>query len=324
MLMNIELYLKENIDDHVTIKSWLYDNRLPIYLRNFYHFYEMTILDKPRILIEILKETPRLDIIQKHIKRIEEITSQQTVLYFKDITRYRRKSLIENRIPFIIENGQVYLPFLGLDLKRAPQYAREEVVTFSTSAQMAYLFFLYNKDTEINATVFAEKMGFAVMTASRALNELYYAKLITYETGGKTGRSKKYRRISDPEYFEKGRAHIKSPVKKVVYVQRSPKGALIAGLDALAELSMLNPPGRPIRAVSQKLFIKEEVEIIRNKDIVKDQKLVELEIWNYDPKQFAKNENVDIMSLYASLKGEIDERIEQALEQVLRGETFIS
>ena len=80
------------------------------------------------------------------------------------------------------------------------------------------------------------------MTASRALNDLYDANLLIYEIGGKTGRSKEYRRISDPEYFEKGRRFIKSPVKKVVYVKSAPAGTLVAGLEALAELSMINPP----------------------------------------------------------------------------------
>ena len=91
-------------------------------------------------------------------------------------------------------------------------------------------------------SLFAEKLGLTVMTASRALNDLYDANLLIYEIGGKTGRSKEYRRISDPEYFEKGRRFIKSPVKKVVYVKSAPAGTLVAGLEALAELSMINPP----------------------------------------------------------------------------------
>lgn len=322
MVMTAEPYLKENIDNHVTIKPWRDKNKFPVLLRNIYNFYEMTILDTPCILLEVLDETPGVDVIQKHIKRIEELANQQIVLYYKEISRYRRKSLIENRIPFVIEDGQMFLPFLGLNLKKAPQYVESEVNTFSTSAQLAYLYFLYNKDVVVNATEFAEKMGYTVMTASRALNNLYNAKLIIYEIGGKTGRSKEYRRIPDPEYFEKGHVYIKSPVNKVVYVNRVPEGVLIAGLDALAGLSMMNPPGHPVRAISRGQLNKQEIEIIKNKDIVKDEKLVELEIWDYEPKQFTDKKHVDLMSLYASLKEEKDERIEQALEEVLQGETW--
>ena len=320
--MTIEPYLKENIDDYVTIKPLQDKNKFPVFLRNIYNFYEIRILDNLCILLEILDEAPGVDAIEKHIKRIEELTNQHIVLYYKQITRYRRKSLIENRIPFIIEDGQIFLPFLGLHLKKAPQYVDEEVSTFSTSAQLAFLYFLFNKDAVINTAEFAQKMGFTTMTASRALNDLYNAKLITYRIGGKTGRSKEYRRISDPEYFKKGRAYIKTPVKRVVYVKRAPEKTLIAGLDALAELSMMNPLGHQVRAISCDQLNEQDIKIIKNKDIVKDQKFVELEIWDYDPKLFTDKKHVDIMSLYASLKEEKDERIEQALEEVLRGETW--
>jgi DNA-binding MarR family transcriptional regulator len=321
--MTIKPYLKENIDDHVTIKPWDDKNIFPVFLRDIYNFYEMTILDTTCIVIKIVDDAPSVDVLQRHIKRIKELTNQQIILYYNAITRYRRKSLIENRIPFIVEDGQMYMPFLGLDLKKAsPQYIEKEIKTFSTSTQLAYLYFLYNKDEVINATGFADKMGFTLMTASRALNALYSAKLLIYEVGGKTSRSKDYRRIQNPEYFQKGHEFIKSPIKKLIYVKRPPEGALIAGLDALAELSMMNSPGHPIRAISSEELNKQELEIIQNKDIIKDEKLVELEVWDYDPRLFSDKKHVDLMSLYASLKGENDERVEQALEEILRGETW--
>lgn len=230
--------------------------------------------------------------------------------------------MIEKHIPFVIENGQMYLPFLGLDLKRASQYVEKEISTFSSSTQKGYLYFLYNENTMVNTTEFAEKLNLTVMTASRVLNDLYDAKLLTYEIGGKTGRSKVYQRVRGPEYFEKGRSFIKSPVKKVVYVKRAPEATMIAGLEALAELSMINPPGYLVRAISRQQFKESGFEIINNKDIIKDKKLVELQIWDYDPKEFTDKKLVDNMSLYASLKEVNDERVEQAIEEVLRGEKW--
>ena len=320
--MNAKSYLKENIDNNVVIKPWHEQNKIPVFLKNIYKFYEIIILDTPCILLEILDETPGVDTIQKHIKRIEELTKQQFIIFYKDNTRYRRKSLIEKHIPFVIENGQMYLPFLGLDLKRASQYVEKEISTFSSATQKGYLYFLYNENTMVNTTEFAEKLNLTVMTASRVLNDLYDAKLLTYEIGGKTGRSKVYQRVRGPEYFEKGRSFIKSPVKKVVYVKRAPEETMIAGLEALAELSMINPPGYLVRAISRQQFKESGFEIINNKDIIKDKKLVELQIWDYDPKEFTDKKLVDNMSLYASLKEVNDERVEQAIEEVLRGEKW--
>lgn len=112
------------------------------------------------------------------MKQVENQADRQIVLFYKEITRYRRKSLIENRIAFVIEDGQMYLPFLGLDLKKVPEYVENKVKRFTTPAQIAQLYFLYNKEDVVNMTEFAEKMGFNKMTASRALNDLYHANLI--------------------------------------------------------------------------------------------------------------------------------------------------
>lgn len=320
--MTAELYLKENIDENITIKPWLGKNNIPVFMRENYNFFKMTILGTRCILMEIMNDMPNIDQIQKHLNQIKKITDRQIVLFYKNITRYRRKSLIEKRIAFVIDDGQMYLPFLGIDLKKAQKYVEREMKKFTTPAQIAYLYFLYQKNDIVNTTEFADKFGFNIMTASRALNDLYQANLITYEIGGKTRRSKEYKRVPDPDYFFKGRDYLKTPVRKIVCIKTKPLGFLNAGLDALAGLSMLNPPSNPIIAVEKNKLNEEHVEIVRNKDLVKDIHLVELELWDYDPKLFSDKSHVDLLSLYCSLKEETDERIEQALQEVLRDETW--
>jgi len=87
-------------------------------------------------------------------------------------------------------------------------------------------------------------------------------------------------------------------------------------------LSMINPSDHPIMAVDRNRLNKEKIEIVKNKDLIKDTHLVELQLWDYDPKMFSNKNHVDVLSLYASLKDETDERVEQALEEVLRGELW--
>ena len=111
------------------------------------------------------------------------------------------------------------------------------------------------------------------MTASRALNALYDAKLLTYETGGKTGRTKEYRRIADPEYFTLGRALLRSPIKRVVHVRNAPSNSFVAGLEALVELSILKAPGYRVRAIYEKDFPDSKQEVITNADIIQDEKI---------------------------------------------------
>ena len=322
MLKKIELYLKENIDEQIIIKPWLKLDNFSVFLKENYDFYEMVILKTRCILFEAVDDMPSISNLLKQIKQVERLTEYKAVVLCKDITTYRRKSLIENKIPFVIEDGQMYFPFLGLDIKKGKEYLEEEIKEFSTSAQIAYLYFLYNKDVIINTTNFAETMNINKMAASRALNELYHANLITYEIGGMTGRSKEYKRIQDPDYFLIGRNYLKSPVRKVVYTKTKPSYALTSGVNALAELSMINPPDHPIVAIDRNKLNQEQIEIVKNRDIIKDMRMVEVELWDYDPRLFSNSDHVDLLSLYASLKEDSDERIEQALEDVLRGEVW--
>lgn len=85
---------------------------------------------------------------------------------------------------------------------------------------------------------------------------------------------------------------------------------------------MINPPNYKVWAINKEYLNNKDLEIIKNKDIIKDENLLELQVWEYNPKLFTKNDIVDIVSLYATLKEENGERIEQALEEVLEGEIW--
>jgi hypothetical protein len=322
MNTKIVSYLRENVDEYVSLKPWNNNNQIPVFLWQYYDFYELTLIGENFVLGEIKDENIGVDGIQKHITRVQEIANLPMILYFKEISRYRRKSLIENKVSFLIENDQMYLPFLGVDLKKVPEVIKKKSVQFSASTQAIYLVFLFNNNLEINQNELAKWLGYTPMTVSRALGELSFANLVTYKTGGKTGRSKVYRRIADPNFFIEGKKYVKSPVVDIVYVKEEPKGSYIAGVDALARLSMLNPPSKPVRALNRALFLAQNMEIIKNRDVIQDIHLFEVQLWTYDPAHFSNNDYVDMFSLYASLKDNHDERVEQALNDVLKGETW--
>ena len=50
------------------------------------------------------------------------------------------------------------------------------------------------------------------------------------------------------------------------------------------------------------------------------EKQVRLELWAYDPKQFAQNGMADLASVALSFENSTDERIEEAVEEMLRKE----
>ena len=322
MINALLAYLKENIDDKVSINVLDGKDRFPLIILELYDLYQMKILDETCLLIGIINKAPGLDEIKKHIKLLRKNYDGPIVLSFKSITSFRRKSLIGNRIPFVVSDGQMYLPFLGLDLKRIAKEHIEPIEKFTNSTQLTYLYFLYNKNLQIHGKDLAKKINVSHMTASRALNELYMLNLLTYDTGGENGRTKIYKRIDDPEFYFRGKEYIRNPLSQTVYVEEVTVDCLVAGLEALSMISMINPPKRPVRATSKQNVKAINKHIVKNRDRIADQNFVELQIWNYDPKILSENNYVDIVSLALSVSDFNDERIDQAIEERLKGELW--
>jgi DNA-binding transcriptional regulator GbsR (MarR family) len=319
LISAVKEYLKENIDDHVIISPW---NKkvLPIHLRETYDYHIVKLLDSEFLLLPVLYGNPGIEQVKKHQLTLREYSKLPIVILHKKISTYRRKAYLKNRIPFIVEGGQVYLPFMSLDISQTPKVIVQTSEKFSLLGQQAFLLFLYDVNLKMNATEFAEKFGVSNMSASRALNELNSARLLTYSIGGQTGRSKIYSRLPDDDYFIMGQNYLESPVKRTIYVTKAPTSAFIAGTEALSKLTSINPQKSPVRAI----YYKDagSLDVITNQDRIKEEKPVELQLWKYNPKTFSASEYVDLASLFLSLQGENDERVSQALEGLMREQTW--
>jgi hypothetical protein len=335
MLNLLKYYIKNNIDDKFTITPFKNKQKLPLYLKNNFNFYNITILNEEGVLVENISNPLSINSIKKVISALQEFIPKEIVFYFIKLTPHRRKSLIINRVNFIEENGQFFLPFLGLLLKTNSsknEIYTQDIISYNCSIQenfkgidqLAYLFFLYNKNIEISNKDFANHFNISEMSASRALKSLYLKKLITYEIEGQTSRIKRYKRITDPLYYNMGKDFLINPIKKIVYVKTIPENSYISGLEALSELSMISPTHTKNRAISYKNFINQNIDISNNEDIINDNNFIKLEIWKYDPSFFVNKGIVDILSLFVSFIDTRDERIEKELENLLKEESWFT
>lgn len=322
MIDAVEHYIRDIMDPDARVIRYADTKKFPLFLRNSYRFYLSKILDTPLILLAPVKDLFSASEIQKHLELVRKIEGREVAILLKEVSQFKRRSLLAHRIPFIVEGNQIFLPFLGLLLSKAPMERKPKQNIFSLSAQLAFLYFLYGRIDQINATQLAVLLKMTIMTASRVLNELLDADLVSYEVGGKTGKSKVYRKIQDPLFFTRGKDFLLNPVRKTVFVKEVPPGALMSGMEALAHWSMLNPPGHRVLAVGSRYLekAKPNVHYFNEKDAV-DGGMV-LEVWKYPPELFACQDYVDLASLYACLKDEKDERVQQALDEALRGEPW--
>ena len=123
------------------------------------------------------------------------------------------------------------------------------------------------------------------------------------------------------ELWERAESHLLSPVKARHWVRfiRKDERNLHAGLTALAASSMVSDDELPTCAMKSPNYRAQ----LERGDIVRclgpEDAQAHVECWAYDPHLLSDGSAVDRLSLYLSLRGTHDERIEKALAALLEG-----
>lgn len=305
--------------DHIfglSIRYEPWDNKsiLPLYIVSNYQFYTAYIENMRCIVIQPIEELPTLPSLKKQIQKIRVIDDVPIVLYSKTISFYRRKSLLENHIPFMTDK-QIFLPFIGTLLvdEKGIEKTKDK---FVYSTQLLFLAYMYNHEKKVYVSDLSKNLPFSAMTLSRAVKQLEMTDLfLVYKDGVNKVIESKY---SYKELFERIQHHLLTPVRQVGYMDQSliTNYMVLAGETALSEMTMLNPSRLRTYAVYEKDFDKTQlIDELIDPDVQ-----VKVEIWAYDPHLFTHTNIADTLSIVLSLKENKDERIEEVLEDILEKE----
>lgn len=88
---------------------------------------------------------------------------------------------------------------------------------------------------------------------------------------------------------------------------------VFAGETALSEKTMLNPN----RVVTYAISEKDYDTTLLTEELIDPDKQVRLELWAYNPKYFSENNSADDISVILSFENTNDERIEEAVDELL-------
>jgi DNA-binding HxlR family transcriptional regulator len=313
---DISSYVNQVIGQAIKIKPWPDTAALPVFLRTTYSFYSTTIISHPCLLIiDKAREENPPTVIKKHLEQIGKAWSGSIIYVRQSISSYARKRLIEHKIPFIVPGNQLYIPDLGFDLREHMNKLRSAPESLSPSAQVLVLYALNNRFYDpFTADLFVKRIGYTTMTFSRVLNELQSIGLAVVTSKGKK---------CFLEFSEKGRGlwdlalpYLSSPVKKEALSRLSGtllKKAKDSGLSALSSYSMLSKP--PVPAVA---LCEEDVSSHKPTEIpFEEEGVYRTEVWKYDPNLLSDGNRVDRLSLFLSLRDNMDERVQSALEKML-------
>ncbi len=315
-------YLQKMLGEKPAVYGWDGRSQLPLALVERYDFSKMTLMGHEILLMRPIREPEPTRTLILQMTAAERASGARAVLWVRGLTHYRRKALIAARVPFLVENGQMYLPFLGLHLKPSGASSGGADQPFTPLGQWLFLQLLYHPESRVHATGLAGWMNRSVMSASRAIQELESRGLLHPDSDRENGRNKPYLRIGNPDYFRRGRAWLRSPVQKITYVNEADDEWPLAGLDALARQTMLAPDTETVRAVGQKQWSQASKQEVTDPCEIQDESPVRLEIWRYDPVGLAVDGVVDPLSLALSLQDETDERVQMEMERRLSREPW--
>lgn len=300
--------------------------KFPSILRLTYDLYLVTFPGGAawRFLLLEPKEEQPLPAMKRHLDLINELLAQAPsapmtlpVFCLSWLSSRTKQRMIKYRIPFIVPQMASYIPsiyYMQVDIPRVEDFRnRKKISKWSSILVISEL--LNANINGLNGIEITKMLGTSPMTISRAINELEGVGLCRVQD---KGHSKVIKFPNRNDLWKASEELLSSPIVSTeeIFADELPSGLPKSGLSALAELSLLTEPAAPFFAIDKSNYQEFKSKMLNFKS--EQTKQFTLEIWNRDPLQFTRNGVIDPISLYLTLNNEQDERIQNALDKLLK------
>ena len=307
-------FIERVLHQKISINKYKDTKNFPLLFIGNYNLYLLEICNQSCIIV-VPVEDLGLAVIRKHHKRLQQLTGKECVLYFKDLSAYARGRMLDDGIPFIWEDHQIYMPFIGLWLKEndARELDKYEQISFLT--QKLLLLALYECWDDMTVTMAAEKLQVSKMSITRAFDEIESLDIpIIY----KDGRKRMLRSCQNKkEMWERIRGYLRSPLINEYYLKEDigPQNVK-SGISALCEYSILSDNDYPTYALTKAQVTEKKVK--NKKQLPVDEQLgcVVQELGYV----LCLNEKqlIDPLTVLLLMEKEMDDpRIEMAIDEML-------
>lgn len=295
--------------------------KIPLFLKSNFKLYAGRLRNYSFIWAKVLDDseiTP--DQLEKQSNRLKQFFQKPIVFVFDKLDSWHRRRLIDRNLAFVQPLKQIYIPEMFLqisDINRSENNRPVEIEKLSAPAQFAILYHLQVSSLEHKLfQEIAQQLEYSAMTVTRIFKELSGLDLILI-VGGKE-KAIQFK-LQGKELWQKVMPLMNSPVREVWHAdfKKQESSFMLAGETALSNYSMLASPSRNTFAIGKDQFRKLKSEGL-NEGFDKKYGSERIEVWHYDPKLLSPENKVDKLSLYLSMNLEKDERIEAALEELLK------
>jgi len=317
MILKTKRYLEDTLDVRAVIRPLDLAAHLPYYYSEYYRFYDLELNGVSYLLCE-----GRDILVAKQLRtQLSELHSRlgRPAIYLCSwMNSNLRRSLVENRIPFIVPMNQIYLSNLGILFNERSRNLEKMQDSLSPIAQVILIrAILYKEYKEVTASDYARRSTYTTMSISRAFNELMVYELVDRNEQWK---EKRYSWLySGKDLWDKAQPFLINPVRRSVWIMD--KGRLpycLAGISALSRYSMINKDDSITYAATSNIAMQDLGDMAKSQNVRSVDNAIELQIWKYDPKLISSGDCVDPISLFLSLKDIPDDRVQMAIESMLR------
>ena len=289
---------------------------LPLYL-DLYEVQPIS-LDGVKVLFITPRETlSNVKALKKHLEKLQTLSDCFVSLLLNDISEKRKKSFLENHIPFVVTNNQIYLPFMAIYLQEKTKTKIEAISQLTPAAQLVFINFFKQNSRELAVACLAKKLQFSEMTTTRVLRQLVATGLFEIKKGSITNSNLLVTKIKDKkELFNKIEPYLINPVKNFFYIEKEElknKELMPSGTTYLSMFSML---GR--EELETWAFYGKSTDFkTATNELTDISKQAKIEIWKYNPKLVCLEGTNDSISVYLSLKNSTDARISKENKKLI-------
>ena len=295
--------------------------QLPYFLQDTYEVLPGELLGQPITLACVKGRQPlAAQQVDQHARRLRELLHVPVIIALPEVAPGERKQLIAHGVAFVVPDRQLFAPQMGMILtERFGAEPRRKQELASPATQALLVWFLNHHPVTETWHPFQEAaaLGYAGMTATRAIRELLQLNLFELEVRGRA----KYLKLNGTrrELWEKAKPHLRTPVLRTMwtYDQRilQVTGVLWAGESALARQTMVNEPQQQVLAMTAEAAqrAKQAGIFFEPREIADG---IAVQVWRYEPGMQAKEKTVDPLSLWLSLRDNRDDRIQMALDAI--------
>ena len=145
---------------------------LPNFIATRYRLRMVSMIEQKMIFLYPKTELEQIEVLKKQIARIQKNENLPVVLVLKELSFRQKEYLIREKIPFIVDGKQIYLPFMAVYLQErcsAEKKTREKILP---SAQMLLLHFIYGGAQELSTSQAAKDLELTPTSISRASKQL--------------------------------------------------------------------------------------------------------------------------------------------------------